>query len=288
MWSDELLRQFDPNLVWASRFVCNNAYDGVIREMGDQVVINGLTRPTVGAYNATTGMTVENLETVAQNLRISQADYVAFYVTDIDRHQTAGVLSEPATQETIAGIAFSADTFVSGVISASASTIPAIDVSGLTTSAAKGEALLEGIFDMMEDLDTNKVPGGRYVIVSPKVKRHLLRASDIANASILGQGDATANGVVASLAGFTVLSTTAMPTGVDIFAGHPAFTTFASQFTGFRTQPSEKFRADQIDCLHLYGARVLSFPGGAQPANADAVVLNSEGLIKTSVVWQTP
>lgn len=286
VWSAELLQQFDPNLVWASRYVCNNRYTGEIEGKGDRVVINGLNRPTVGTYDASTGMTIEHLETVEQHLNITEADYVAFYVDDIERVQAAGALADPATQATIAGLANTADEFVGGIISASASSIPQIDVSELTTSQAKGEALLEGIFDMMEKLDTNKIPAnGRYVVVSPKVKRFLLRASDVANAASLGQNGATANGVVAKLAGFTVMSTTAMPADVDIVAGHPAFTTFASVFTNFRMQPVEKFRANQIDCLHLYGARVLSFPGGAQPANADAAVTNSEGLVKTSVTW---
>ncbi|MEU8175696.1 hypothetical protein AB0C14_22695 [Microbispora hainanensis] len=286
VWSAELLQKFDPNLVWASRYVCSRNYEGDIRAKGDMVVINGLNRPTVGKYDDADGMTIESLETVEQHLNITEADYVAFYVKDIERVQAAGALAEPATQEAISGLALEADAFVGSVIAASASTISAIDVSELTTSQAKGEALLEGVFDMMEKLDTNKVPAnGRYVVVSPKVKRFLLRASDIANAASLGQDGATANGVIAKVAGFTVLSTTAMPTGVDILAGHPAFTTFASQFTDFRIQPVEKFRADQIDCLHLYGARVLSFPGGAQPATPDAAVANSEGLVKTSVTW---
>lgn len=289
IWSSALLTQFDPNLVWASRLVCNRDYDGDIRQQGNQVIINELNRPSVGSYNDTTGMVVEKLVTVAQNLNISQADYVAFYVTDIERQQAAAVLDEPATVQAIAGLAAKADTFVGGVIAASAKAFAAqpIDVTNTAaaTAALKGGVLLEAIFDMMMTLDTNKVPGGRYVVVSPQVKRYLLRAPEIANAAAFGQDGATANGVVASLAGFTVLSTTAMPAGVDILAGHSAFTTFASQFTDFRLQPVEKFRSDQIDALHLYGSRVLSFPGGAQPASADAAVVNSEGLIKSAVKY---
>ncbi|MGW7347273.1 hypothetical protein [Streptomyces sp. NPDC054854] len=55
----------------------------------------------------------------------------------------------------------------------------------------------------------------------------------VANAAAYGEGGVTANGVVARLAGFTILSTTAMPAGVDIVAGHKDFATYASQFSGF-------------------------------------------------------
>ncbi|MFC7646117.1 hypothetical protein ACFQX6_40165 [Streptosporangium lutulentum] len=47
----------------------------------------------------------------------------------------------------------------------------------------------------------------------------------------------------------------------------------------------EQFRRNQIDALHLYGARVLSFPGGKQPTAPGAAVVGSEGLIKAVVKW---
>ncbi|GAA3191817.1 hypothetical protein [Nonomuraea roseoviolacea] len=286
-WSNELLTQFDPLLVWASPLVVNHDYEGHITAQGDRVVINGLIRPNVGKYSDVAGMTIEDLKTVEQYLDISQADYVAFYVRDIETVQVAGALASPASLESIRALAASTDTFVGSTIAASATALPQVDVSGLAASVGKGEALLEAIFDMMEKLDTGKVPADRYVVVSPKAKRYLLRAPDIANAAALGEAGATANGVVARLAGFTVVSTTAMPTGVDILAGHRTYTTFASQFTNFRSQPVEKFRRDQIDALHLYGARVLSFPGGKQPTKPDVPVTDSEGLIKAAVKWTT-
>ncbi|MFE3453671.1 hypothetical protein ACFXJ8_32555 [Nonomuraea sp. NPDC059194] len=284
-WSNELLTQFDPLLVWASPLVVNTDYEGDITAQGDRMVVNGLIRPNVGKYNDVAGMTIEDLKTVEQYVDITEADYVAFYVRDIEKVQVAGALAAPASLESIRALAASTDAFVGTTIAASATGLPQVDVSGQADSRDKGEALLEAIFDMMEKLDTGKVPDGRYVVVGPRAKRYLLRAPDIANAAALGEGGATAIGVVAALAGFTVLSTTAMPAGVDILAGHRAFTTFASQFTSFREQPVEKFRRNQIDALHLYGARVLSFPGGKQPTTPAAAVQGSEGLVKAAVKW---
>ncbi|MCP2350477.1 hypothetical protein [Nonomuraea roseoviolacea] len=263
----------------------NTDYEGDITAQGDRMVVNGLIRPNVGKYNDVAGMTIEDLKTVEQYLDITEADYVAFYVRNIETVQVAGALAAPATLESIRALATSTDTFVGATIAASASSLPQVNVSGLPTSVAKGEALLEAIFDMMEKLDGSDVPAGRYVVVSPTAKRYLMRAPDVANAAALGEAGATANGVIAHLAGFTLLSTTAMPTGVDILAGHKAFTTYASQFTDFRSQPVEKYRRDQIDALHLYGARVLSFPGGKQPTAPNVAVQNSEGLVKAAVKW---
>ncbi|MEU1390698.1 MULTISPECIES: hypothetical protein [unclassified Nonomuraea] len=284
-WSSELLTQFDPLLVWASPLVVNTDYEGDITAQGDRMVVNGLIRPNVGKYNDVAGMTIEDLKTVEQYVDITEADYVAFYVRNIETVQVAGALAAPATLESIRALAASTDTFVGVTIAASASSLPQVDVSGLSGSVAKGETLLEAIFDMMEKLDGSDVPAGRYVVVSPTAKRYLMRAPDVANAAALGEAGATANGVVARLAGFTLLSTTAMPNGVDILAGHKSFTTYASQFTDFRSQPVEKYRRDQIDALHLYGARVLSFPGGKQPTAPNVAVQNSEGLVKAAVKW---
>ncbi|MFC7646116.1 hypothetical protein ACFQX6_40160 [Streptosporangium lutulentum] len=163
-------------------------------------MVNGIIRPSVGKYEDTVGMTIEDLKTVEQHVDITEADYVAFYVRDIERVQVAGVLGAPATQESIQALVNETDTFVGAKIAASATSAAQVDVSTLTASRDKGEALLETIFDMMEKLDTANVADGRYVVVSPKVKRYLLRAPDIANAAALGEGQATANGVVARLA----------------------------------------------------------------------------------------
>lgn len=142
---------------------------------------------------------------------------------------------------------------------------------------------------MMLALDDNDIPAGRYVVVSPRVKRYLIEHPAIANAAAYGESRVTANGVVARLAGFTVLSTTAMPAGVDIVAGHSDFATYASQFTGFREGQSEKYRADYIDTLHLYGGKIVRYPE-LDTKKADSSFDESKptkGIVKASVEWVT-
>jgi hypothetical protein len=288
VWNEALLEELDPQLVFASALVCNRNYEGDIKGQGDTVVINGIVSPEVGPYNDTTGMTISQLKTVRQDLKITEADYVAYFVGDIENVQAAGALQSPAMKRATMGLAKSVDTFVGGVIAAGATALPAVDVSKSTLKAPeKGEILLEAIFDAMEQLDSADVsPVGRYAIVSPKVKRFLLRTPDVANAAAFGKTGATENGVIARLGGFTILTTTHMPAGVDIIAGQRDFTTYANQFQGFREQPVEKFRRNQIDGLNVYGAKVVRFPE-LDELKADGKTFDetkpSKGLVKAAV-----
>ncbi|MFC6880165.1 MULTISPECIES: P22 phage major capsid protein family protein [Actinomadura] len=290
IWNAELVVGLDAQLVFASPLVANRDYEGDIQAQGDTVAINAMIAPEVGRYDDTKGMDIQDLKTIAQKLLISEADYVAFFVRDIERAQAAGALDSPAIKRAILSLAKSVDTFVGGVIATSATAYaPALDLSKVTAPVEKGEALLEAIFDAMEQLDsTDAPPDGRYVVVSPKAKRYLVRAEAVANASAYGEDGATKNGVIARLAGFTILTTTNMPAGMDFVAGQREFTTFAQQFLGFRDQPVEKFRRDQIDALNVYGAKVVRFPE-LDTVTADGKSFDeskpSKGLIKAAVKW---
>ncbi|MCM2390336.1 hypothetical protein [Streptomyces albipurpureus] len=285
IWDSELLVAFDSLLVWCSRLVSNRKYEGKIREQGDVVHINSLVSPTVGDYKLSDGMTSQRPETVKQSLPITEAKYLQVLVEDAEKVQLAGGLNSPINQQMIRALAREADSFMSGVIATKATALPNVTLTAATTP----QALYSAILDMMLVLDGSDVPDGRYVVVSPKVKRYLIEHPSIANAAAYGEGGVTANGVVARLAGFTVASTTAMPAGVDIVAGHSEFATYASQFTGFREGQSEKYRADYIDTLHLYGGKITRFPG-MDTKKTDSTwneTLPTKGIVKAAVTWPT-
>jgi hypothetical protein len=284
-WSSALLTQFDPLLVWGSRIVSNRSYEGDIRQRGDAVHINSLTRPTVGDYKLPEGMTAQRPETVDQLLHITEAKYLQLLVENIERVQVAGAMESPINKEMVRALAREADSFMGRIIAAGATPVPNVKV----TAGNAPQALYGTVLDLMLALDTNDVPEGRYVVVSPRVKRHLIEHPAIANAGAYGQAGVTANGVVARLAGFTVLSTTAMPAGVDIVAGHPSFSTYASQFTGFRLGQSEKYRADYIDNLHLYGGKIVRYPAldTVKPDHTFDESKPTKGILKATVEWPT-
>lgn len=285
LWDSDLLTQFDPLLVWASKLVTNNKYAGEIRKKGDVVHINSLLRPTVGDYALSDGMTSQRPETVDQKLNITEAKYLQVLVEDVERVQLAGGLDSPINQQMIRSLARAADTFMGGIIAKGATALPILKL----TAGSIPQALYSAVLDMMLALDDNDISAGRYVVVSPRVKRYLVEHPAIANAAAYGESGVTANGVVARLAGFTVLSTTAMPAGVDIVAGHSEFATYASQFTGFREGQSEKYRADYIDTLHLYGGKIVRYPE-LDTKKADSTfdeTKPTKGIVKVSVEWAT-
>ncbi|MFB8415673.1 hypothetical protein ACFC63_09205 [Streptomyces albidoflavus] len=285
LWDAELIVAYDPLLVWASPLVSNDKYEGEIRKQGDIVHINSLIRPTVGDYTVADGMTAQWPETVAQKLPITEAKYLQLLIEDAERVQLGGDLGSPVNQLMIRSLAREADTFMGGIIANGATALADIT----TTPGSIPQSLYSAILDMMLALDDNDVPDGRYVVVSPKVKRYLVEHPAIANAAAYGEGGVTANGVVARLAGFTVLSTSAMPTGVDIVAGHRDFATYAAQFTGFREGQSEKYRADYIDTLNLYGGKIVRYPelDTKKADNTFDETKPTKGIVKASVKWPT-
>ncbi|MFD7536441.1 hypothetical protein [Streptomyces sp. NPDC059819] len=286
IWDSALLVAFDPLLVWASPIVSNNKYEGEIRKKGDVVHINSLLRPSVGDYKLPDGMTAQRPETVDQKLPITEAKYLQVLIEDAERIQLAsGNLNSPINQQMIRSLAREADTFMGDIIAKGATALANVKVAAATAP----QALFSAILDMMLALDDSDIPAGRYVVVSPRVKRYLIEHPAIANAAAYGEGGVTANGVVARLAGFTVLSTTAMPKGVDIVAGHSEFSTYASQFSGFRDGQSEKYRADYIDTLHLYGGKIVRYPelDAKKPDNTFDESKPTKGIVKAAVEWVT-
>ncbi|WP_275561008.1 hypothetical protein [Streptomyces sp. 5-6(2022)] len=283
IWDAELLTQFDPLLVWASPIVSNRKYEGSISKAGDVVHINSLIRPSVGDYTVADGMTAQRPETVVQKLTITEAKYLQLLIENAEQVQAIGDLDSPINQQMIRALAREADTFMGGIIAAGATAVPNI----AAPAASAPQALYGGILDLMLALDEADIPGGRYAVVSPRVKRHLIEHPAISNASAYGEGGVTANGVVARLAGFTLLTTTAMPAGVDIVAGHSEFATYASQFTGFRQGQSEKYRADYIDTLHLYGGKIVRFPelDTQLPDSSFDETKPTKGIVKAAVDW---
>ncbi|MEU4828792.1 hypothetical protein AB0H37_43715 [Actinomadura sp. NPDC023710] len=77
---------------------------------------------------------------------------------------------------------------------------------------------------------------------------------------------------------------------MNMIAGQREFLTGAHRFEGFRRQPVEKFRRDQIERLSLYGAKVVRFPEldatlSGNP-NAFDETKTTVGILKTTVTTE--
>jgi hypothetical protein len=80
------------------------------------VKILGVGEPTIGAYDGTQDITIEDMEDKGQMLTIDQANYFAFYVDDIDKAQSVPGLAEKYQAKAVHGLAVARDTYVANLI----------------------------------------------------------------------------------------------------------------------------------------------------------------------------
>jgi hypothetical protein len=80
------------------------------------VKILGVGEPTIGAYDGTKDITIEDMKDKGQMLTIDQANYFAFYVDDIDKAQSVPGLAEKYQAKAVHGLAVARDTYVANLI----------------------------------------------------------------------------------------------------------------------------------------------------------------------------
>ena len=151
---------------------CLREYEGDCK-YAQSVKILGVGEPTIGAYDGTKDINIEDMSDKGQILTIDQANYFAFYVDDIDQAQSVPGLKEKYQEKAVHGLAVARDTYVANLIkSATNATI----ATALTAEAVK-EAIDEAIVALRErNFDEDGV-----IEVSPAVynvfKNHLITLS---------------------------------------------------------------------------------------------------------------
>ena len=98
------------------------------------VKILGVGEPTIGAYDGTQDITIEDMEDKGQMLTIDQANYFAFYVDDIDKAQSVPGLAEKYQAKAVHGLAVARDTYVANLIKGATN---ATTATNLTEEAVK-------------------------------------------------------------------------------------------------------------------------------------------------------
>ena len=98
------------------------------------VKILGVGEPTIGAYDGTQDITIEDMEDKGQMLTIDQANYFAFYVDDIDKAQSVQGLAEKYQAKAVHGLAVARDTYVANLIKGATN---ATTATNLTEEAVK-------------------------------------------------------------------------------------------------------------------------------------------------------
>ena len=94
---------------------CLRDYEGDVKQ-ARTVKILGVGEPTIGAYDGTKDISIEDMKDVGQELTIDQANYFAFYVDDVDQAQSVPGLKEEYQRKAVHGLAVARDTYVANLI----------------------------------------------------------------------------------------------------------------------------------------------------------------------------
>ena len=115
---------------------CLREYEGDCKH-AKTVKILGVGEPTIGAYDGTKDITIEEMNDVGQELTIDQANYFAFYVDDVDQAQSVPGLKEEYQRKAVHGLAVARDSYVAGLIKGVTDTANVTTATALTAEAIK-------------------------------------------------------------------------------------------------------------------------------------------------------
>lgn len=252
VWSAKIQRERERVVVAAA--LCWREFEGDIKDAGDTVKINGVTRPTVGQYSKnSTVITPENLNDASTSLIIDRSDYFAFEIDDIDKKQAKGELMDAQMAEASAAMADSMDDYIYGKYAEAGTTIDCANITSAT--------ILSKITTGLKTLWGNKVPKNEEVFleVSPGFLEKMLLANIIystPNDTILTNG----------------LSGTMKQLGLKVYMSNGVYNDATYDYCFMRTRKAialadqfnkvEPFRpqssfSDAVKGLHLYGAKVI-------------------------------
>ncbi|HCG2986263.1 TPA: hypothetical protein NJV00_000855 [Corynebacterium striatum] len=279
LWNAAIQEPYEKSLVYGQSSIASTGYFGQISGMGDTVHFNTLTAPTIKEYDKDADLTIEDLTTADNTLKIDQGKYFAFGVNDVDKVQAAGDLQGPATRAAATGLRDGVDKFIAGKLkdgALSANKLGTLQVvnddpdkvgNGQTTA-------FKTLVKLSEKLNMQSVPTtGRWVVVGPKTYSALLMDPRFTKVDASGTAEGLRNAIVGRAIGFEVMVSNNAPStsGRELaIAGVPGAFVFASQLveTEALRDPS-RFR-DIVRGLNVYGAGVVR-PEGIATADLNIV-----------------
>ena len=222
---------------------CLREYEGDCK-YAQSVKILGVGEPTIGDYDNTKDITIEEMSDRGQILTIDQAKYFAFYVDDIDQAQSVPGLKEKYQEKAVHGLAVARDTYVATLIASAANktTIEAMTEEGVKKAVdAAIVELRERNFD--EDGVIEMTPAFYNLF-----KNHLITLST-------NNPELIRKGVVGMYDNFECIMSNNLKTPCDI-RGKKAIA-FAGQINEVEALRAEKRFKDIVRGLDTYGAKVI-------------------------------
>ena len=227
---------------------CLRDYEGDCK-YAQSVKILGVGEPTIGAYDGTNDITIEDMSDRGQILTIDQANYFAFYVDDIDQAQSVPGLKEKYQEKAVHGLAVARDTYVANLIKGA--------TNATTASALTAEAVKEAIDEAIVALRERNFDEDGVIEVSPAVynvfKNHLITLST-------NNPEYIKKGIVGVYDAFEVIMSNNMAKDsshvyCDI-RGKKAIA-FAGQINEVEALRAEKRFKDIVRGLDTFGAKVI-------------------------------
>ena len=120
---------------------CLRDYEGDVKH-AQSVKILGVGEPTIGVYDNTKDITIEDMTDKGQILTIDQANYFAFYVDDVDQAQSVPGLPEKYQEKAVHGLAVARDTYVANLIKGAANATTATNLTQEAVKAAIDTAIV--------------------------------------------------------------------------------------------------------------------------------------------------
>ena len=227
---------------------CLRDYEGDCK-YAQSVKILGVGEPTIGAYDGSKDITIEDMNDKGQVLTIDQANYFAFYVDDVDQAQSVPGLKEKYQEKAVHGLAVARDTYVANLIKGATNATTAADM----TAEAVKEAIDNAIVALRErNFDEEGV-----IEITPAVynvfKNHLITLST-------NNPEYIKKGIVGVYDDFhVVMSNNMAKDSSNVYCcvrGKKAIA-FAGQINEVEALRAEKRFKDIIRGLDTFGAKVI-------------------------------
>lgn len=276
IWSPVILASLQKKLVYGSKMVTNDDYEGDIQERGDTVHITQFGDPTVSTYVPGGTLVYEQVTDAGQTLVIDQAKSVSFSITDIDRAQAAGRMQPYLEGRAAYRMADVADQFlaskytqcaVNNVLGSTGAPLAPMPYGGASSHPADFFTMV--IEPLKVILSQNDVPDDERYIVCPPWAVSLIEQTQAFVSVTDMQGNASQvfqRGFKGMVGGLNVLESNNVPqpvaggagTGVwAIQAGHPMALTYAEQIAETEALRLQTDFSDGVRSLHLYGGKLI-------------------------------
>ena len=223
---------------------CLREYEGDCK-YAQSVKILGVGDPTIGAYDGSKDITIEEMSDRSQVLTIDQANYFAFYVDDVNQAQSVPGLAEKYQEKAVHGLAVARDSYVAGLIKGVTGNVT-------TASALSADKVKEAIDAAIVKLRERNFDEDGVIEISPAVynvfKNHLITLST-------NNPELIRKGVVGMYDNFECIMSNNLKTPCDI-RGKKAIA-FAGQINEVEALRAEKRFKDIIRGLDTFGAKVI-------------------------------